>query len=161
MADVEHKNLTGSDLHECKGAATAPAGALLRAQGDGTALFEAVVPELKAANRISFNAKIEDISNPSSTFVASPLAGNIISVIVVLQGAITTANSIVTAKINGVAVSGLSVTITQAGSAAGSTFSGTPSGNNTIAAGQALEVITDGGSSTTIAAWVTVVVDTE
>lgn len=39
MANVLHSNLTGSDLHECKGASTAAAGQVPVASGAGTAPF--------------------------------------------------------------------------------------------------------------------------
>ena len=158
---AEHSNLTGADLHECKGASTASANTLLQATGSGTATFVDVLSTLKARNRITLFTQFTDISTASSEWVASPMAGKVIGIYVTLHGAITTANSTVTAEIGGVALTGLSITITQAGSAAGSTFSGTPSGNNTIAAGQALEIITDGASSTTTVATVTVLIDTE
>jgi hypothetical protein len=158
---AEHNTLTGADLHECKGASTAAANTLLQANGSGQATFVDVLSTLKARNRITLSTRFADISAPSSIWVPSPMAGKVIGIYVTLHGAITVANSIVTAEINGVALTGLSITITQAGSAAGSTFSGTPSGNNTILAGQALEIITDGGSTTTVIADVTVLIDTE
>lgn len=39
MADVLHSNLTGADLHECKGAAGANLGQVVVATGLGTAVF--------------------------------------------------------------------------------------------------------------------------
>lgn len=158
---AEHRDLTGADLHEVKGAATAAANTLLQANGSGVATFVDVLSTLKARNRITLFTQFTDISTASSEWVASPMAGKVIGIYVTLHGAITTANSTVTAEIGGVALTGLSITITQAGSAAGSTFSGTPSGNNTIAAGQALRIISDGASSTAAVATVTVLIDTE
>ena len=158
---AEHSNLTGTDLHECKGASTAAANTLLQANGSGAATFVDVLSTLKASNRIALTTRFEDISTAASVFIASPMAGSIVGIYVTLQAGITTADAVVTAEINGVAVSGLSITITQAGSVAGSTFSGTPSGNNSVAAGQAIEIITDGASSTTAVAYVTILIDTE
>lgn len=158
---AEHKDLTGTDLHECKGAATAAAGTLLQASGSGTATFTDVLATLKASNYITLVTRIPDISTAQSVFVASPLAGRVEQIYVTLHGAITVANSIVTAELAGVPMTGLSITITQAGSAAGSVFSGTPSAANTVAAGQAIEIITDGGSTTAIVADVTLLIDTE
>jgi hypothetical protein len=158
---AEHKDLTGADLHEVKGAATAAANTLLQANGSGAATFVDVLSTLKARNRISLFTQFTDISTASSEWVASPMAGKVIGIYVTLHTAITVANATVTAEIAGVPLTGLSITITQAGSAPGSTFSGTPSGANTIAAGQALEIISDGASSTTAVATVTVLIDTE
>lgn len=158
---AEHNTLTGADLHECKGASTAAANTLLQASGAGTATFVDVLSTLKARNRITLFTQFTDISTASSEWVASPMAGKVIGIYVTLHTAITAANATVTAEIAGVPLTGLSITITQAGSAPGSTFFGVPSGANTIASGQALEIISDGGSSTTAVATVTVLIDTE
>lgn len=158
--DVEHKNLTGADLHECKGASTAAANTLLQADGAGAAAFVDVLGTLKTSNKAFVAGAFADISTAASIFVPVPITGTVSKIFVTLNNAITVANSIVTAKINGVAMSGLSITITQAGSAGGSTFSGTPSGNNTVTEGQAIEIITDGGSTTTCVSNVVVVITT-
>lgn len=42
MADILHSTLTGADLHECKGAATAAIGQVPVATGSGTAVFGAL-----------------------------------------------------------------------------------------------------------------------
>lgn len=42
MANVQHSTLTGSDLHECKGADTAASGTVPVATGAGTAVFQAL-----------------------------------------------------------------------------------------------------------------------
>lgn len=42
MANTLHSTLTGSDLHECKGAASASLGTVMRANGDGTATFQSL-----------------------------------------------------------------------------------------------------------------------
>jgi hypothetical protein len=158
---AEHNVLTGADLHECKGASTAAANTVLQANGSGAATFVDILSPLKARNRITLSTQFADISTAASVFVPSPMAGKVVGVYVTLHNAITVANSTVTAEIAGVLLTGLSITITQAGSVAGSTFSGTPSGANTIAAGQALEIITDGGSTTAVIADVTILIDTE
>ena len=157
---AEHKDLTGTDLHECKGAATAAANTLLQANGTGGATFTDVLSTLKASNKIAVTTRIADISTAGSVFVASPMAGVVETIYVTLHGTITVANSIVTAELNGVAMTGLSITVAFSGSVGGSTFSGSPSGANSVSAGQAIEIITDGGSTTAIAADVTIVINT-
>ena len=158
---AEHKDLTGADLHECKGAATAAAGTVSVADGAGSTSWTDIISPLKAANRIALTTRFADISTAASVFVASPMAGTVIGIYVTLHGAITVANSTVTAKIAGVAMSGVSITVAYSGSAGGSVFSGEPTGNNTVAAGQAIEILTDGGSTTAMAADVTILIDTE
>lgn len=159
MADVAHKDLSGSDLHESKGAATASAGTIQVANGAGSAVWTDKFATIKNSNLVVIPTRFEDISTAASVWAVAPIAGKIAKVYVVLNNAITTANSIVTAKINGVSVSSLSITVTQAGSAAGSVFSGTPSGNNTVAAGGAIEIITDGGATVTCIANVYLLMD--
>ena len=50
------------------------------------------------------------------------------------------------------------VTITQSGSAAGDVSVGYPSGLNDVAAGDAIEIETDGGSTGAVSVFVTVVI---
>jgi len=55
-------------------------------------------------------------------------------------------------------VTGGGITVTQSGSAAGDVDSATPSGANYVAEGQAIEMITDGGSSTACECIITFVI---
>ncbi|PIF21291.1 hypothetical protein [Candidatus Pantoea floridensis] len=63
MADIQHSSLTGVDLHECKGAASATAGQFLIANGNGTATFQALssVPASVTVNGITLAALIARI----------------------------------------------------------------------------------------------------
>lgn len=92
---------------------------------------------------------LADVSAPSSAYLQAPCAGTITKIYATLQGAITVADSAVTTSIGGVAITGGAMTIAQAGSAAGTKFSATPSAANTVAAGDLITVTTDGGSTTT------------
>lgn len=156
---IEHKNITDAERHEPKGASTAANGTVYISNGAGSGAWSDVLASVKNKNKVTLNCDFTDISNAESIFVVCPIAGVISSVHVVLHNAITVANSIVTGKIAGVAIGGLSITITQAGSAAGSTFSGTPSSANTVTAGQAIEIISDGGSTTACRATVTILMN--
>jgi hypothetical protein len=105
-----------------------------------------------------------DISAPSSAFVAAAFRGKIIGGYVTIQNAITGSDSALTVKIgpagaSGTAVTGMTGTAAVSGSAAGTVFTmATPTGANVIAAGDNIECITDGASSTTaIATWTIVV----
>lgn len=42
MANTLHSTLTGSDLHECKGAASASLGTVMMGNGDGTGTFQSL-----------------------------------------------------------------------------------------------------------------------
>lgn len=97
---------------------------------------------------IPLTAKITDISTGSSTFVVSPVAGRITKIYSALKNAITSVNAGLSFEIGGVAIAGGGITVAYSGSAAGTVDSATPTGANLVAAGQAIELITDGASST-------------
>ena len=90
-----------------------------------------------------------DSSAASSAFTSAPWAGKIVYAYCVIYNAVTTANSIVTLKINGTSVTSGAITITQSGSAAGSVYVATPTALNTIAAGDKIEFASDGGATVT------------
>jgi hypothetical protein len=62
-------------------------------------------------------------------------------------------------EINGTAVTGVSVTITQSGSAAGDVDSGEPTAVTYVNEGDSIEFISDGASSTTAPATFTAVIE--
>ena len=90
--------------------------------------------------------EITDVSSAASSWAVSPVAGDLVGAYVVIDGAITVADASITFEIGGVAATG-TLTVAYSGSAAGSAFSQTISGTNTVTAGQAIEIITDGGST--------------
>lgn len=96
------------------------------------------------------NVIMADVSTAGSAFVASPVAGTIIRIQSIIDGAIATANAGITTEINGVAVTGGAITITQSGSAAGDVDVATPTAANVVAVGDAIELITDGASTNTV-----------
>jgi hypothetical protein len=157
---VEHRNLTGSQLHEPKGAEAAALDTVYTSNGTGSGAWQSPLKNLLNANRVILSASITDISTVSSAWAVSPFAGRIIKIYVVLYGSTSTANDILTAYIGGVAVTNSAVTVVQAGSVAGSTFNSTPTALNTVTAGQAIEVRSDGGSSATQRAEVFLIIDT-
>lgn len=146
---VEHSALTGSDLHEPKAIASANSGELYVADGAGSGAFTA------GLNKAYLNVQVTDISTAASFWVVSPVAGTITKIYSVINGAIITADAVLTAEIGGTLVTDSTVTIDQGTSAAGIVDSATPSAANTVTAGQAIEIITNGGSANTITADVT------
>ncbi|WP_289020394.1 hypothetical protein [Desulfobacter postgatei] len=108
---------------------------------------------------VSIDFSISDISTSGSTFVVSPVAGKIKKIYCVIKNAITTADAALTFEIGGVAVTGGGITVGYDGSAAGDVYSATPTALNTVAAGQAIECITDGGSSTACQCTLTIVIN--
>lgn len=151
MAVIEHVNIADGERHEPKGADGALANQVYVADGaqSGDWRYQTAV----------LNVRIPDISaGPSSVWVVSPIAGEIETIYTVIDGAIITGNAIITAELGGTLVTGSAVTIDFSGSAAGDVDSSTPSALKTVTAGQAIEIITDGGSTNVVPAEVTIVI---
>lgn len=90
---------------------------------------------------------IPDISTASSTWAIAPVAGTITKIGTIITNAITVGDATITAEINTVAVTGSSITIANAGSAAGTKDYSFPTATNAVEVGDAIEIITDGGST--------------
>lgn len=110
----------------------------------------------QSLKKIYLSVDMTDVSAASTSYLPSPVAGTISKVWLILNGAITGANSIVTTKIASTAVTGGAVTVAYSGSAAGSVFSATPTAANAVAAGDNINFATDGASSTTARATIVV-----
>lgn len=91
---------------------------------------------------------ITDISAAGEAYVAVPAKGKVVSIQTVIHNAITVGDAVLTAKINGTAITGGVVTVATAASAAGDVDSAIPSALNDVQVGDALELETDAGSTT-------------
>jgi hypothetical protein len=98
---------------------------------------------------VTVSTRIADVSTASSAYAVAPVAGDIVAIYTVLGGAISGADSVVTAAIAGVAITGISITVAQASSAAGDVDSDVPTALYTATAGQLLTATTDGASTGT------------
>ena len=143
-----HSTLTGADLHEPKGVASANADDIYIANGSGSGAWSA------ANNNIYLSVTLANVSAASSVWIPSPCTGNITKIQTIINGAIATSDVVISTEINGTAVTNGNITITQSGSAAGDVDSSSPSGNRTLAIGNKLEVITNGASTNTVIATV-------
>lgn len=92
--------------------------------------------------------EIADVSTSASSWVVAPIAGDITNIYLILEKAVTVANAAITFEIGGTAVTGAGITIAHATSAIGKTYSSTPTALRRVDKGQAIEIITDGGSTT-------------
>lgn len=106
-------------------------------------------PSNRPFNVIRVTAYAADISAASSAFAVAPCNGKIIKMGSVIYNAITGADSAVTSKIAGTAITGGSWTITQSGSAAGDVDTAVPTAAFRVTEDQNIEFISDGASSTT------------
>ncbi len=94
-------------------------------------------------------AYMADVSTASSAFAVAPCKGRIVKMGSVIYVAITSADSAITSKIGGTAITGGSWTIANSGAAAGDVDTAVPTGANVVTEGANIEFISDGASSTT------------
>lgn len=100
------------------------------------------------------SVKIVDVSTAGQVFFFAPFAGTLTKVTSVLNGAIITADAVLTVKTQeGTAGT---ITIANSGSATGDIDSLTVSSNATVTAGSLIEIETTGASGNTIAVDLTI-----
>ncbi len=112
------------------------------------------------AGKIYLTVKMTDVSTGGSYWVVSPVAGTVTKIYSVISGAITAADAGLSFEIGGAAITSGGITIAYSGSAAGVVDSSTPSAANSVTAGQAIECITDGASTGTVVATITIEITT-
>lgn len=151
---AQHKDLTGSDLHEPKGVSTASAGQVYVADGAGSGAWTGGVESFT-----SLSLTFTDISTAGDLYIACGVTGTITRIDCVLGGAITTADAVLSAKIDGVSVDDGNITVSESGSAAGVAFFSEPTGHNDVVPGSVIKITTDGASSTTATCTVTVTIN--
>lgn len=113
---------------------------------------------MRTLNDYFLTAEIADLSTAGNCLMVVPDGGKIIKIMSVIENAITVADATLTAKINGTAVTGGTITVTQSGSAAWDQDSCAPTAANTVQEGDVIEIETDGGSTTACKTAVTVVI---
>lgn len=151
---AHHKDLTGTDLHEPKGVASATSGQAYLADGSGSGAWTTL-----KGSYIALEVVIIDISTAGDFYVVAPVGGVISRIDGVLGAAISGANSAVTFTIGGVSIDSSTMTVLQSGSAPGNQYVSTPSGHNTVVAGSLIKVSTDGASTGTAPFTVTLLVN--
>lgn len=95
---------------------------------------------------VLLNTIIQDVSSPGQAYVVAPVAGTVTTVYSILGGAITNGNATLTVK-DGDGNEMGDITIGHSSSDAGDKDSLTPTANNVVAAGEVIEIETDGGST--------------
>ena len=109
-------------------------------------------------NSVFLTVKMTDVSTSGSVYVVSPVAGTLSKAYSVIDGAIATADAVLTLNVNGGDDITNKITITQSGSGAGDVDSCTPNDNNTVAVGNYIKITTNGASTNTVAATITLVI---
>jgi hypothetical protein len=111
-------------------------------------------------NKVTLNFIITDVSTAGQIFVPIPdeFDGDIVEIRTALNGAIITADAVLTPKINGVAVTNGAITIANSGSAAGDVDVSRPTSSRTVRPGEAIEIETNGASGNSVAVTGTIVI---
>jgi hypothetical protein len=147
-----HDALTGSELHENKGVASASDNTVASATS-GATVWRKVnssmidTTSIFGVNKVYLCLDIVDVSTAETVYFYVPFAGTLTKINTILQGAITVADSTLTVR-NNAGTSMGTITVANAGSAAGDLDSLTPGANNTFTAGQTGRISTDGASTT-------------
>lgn len=149
-----HSTLTGADLHEPKGVASASANTVYVANGSGSGTWKKIdsnavdSTSVFNVNKDYITVSLADVSTASSILVPISRACTLAKVTSVIGGAITIADSTVTVTKKGGFTTG-TLTIAFTGSAKGDIDTLIPVSNNTFVANDWIEIATDGASSTT------------
>ena len=157
-----HSTLTGADLHEPKGQSGAAANTVYVANGAGSGTHQKIalasldLTSIQSPNTYRLTGVIPDVSTASFILIPVPVNSTMVSARLVLGGAITVADSVVSFVRNDGSSFGATVTITQAGSAEGTGFTFTATLNQTITAPGYVKIATDGASTTAQPLYVTI-----
>ncbi len=111
--------------------------------------LHAVVSTAAQVDQREKNVRILLDPNGQVVYLPMPFASTVKKIYATIEGVLTTADEVITAKNNaGTGMTSGVITLVQAGSAAGNTYSVTPSANNTFTAGQNMRLDFDGGNAT-------------
>jgi len=154
---INHKDLTGSDLHEPKGIEVATSGQVYVSDGAGSGSWSDPLAEINNLNSFDITGVIPDISDPNSNFMHVLARDGILSVLrTVIDAPVTVADAVLSIYRNGVLL-GQTLTVAFSGSAKGITDVLTLSPTYTFTMGDTIEIRTDGGSTDTAKCYCTLV----
>lgn len=155
-----HKDLTGSDLHEPKGIATASSGEVYVADGAGSGTHQKITTDsldlsgMESPNTVYITAVLNDISTASSVLVPAPGNCIFVSATTVLGGTIATSNASISFTRDDGASFGSAMTVAYSGSAEGDVDSFIPSANSAITSPGYVKVSTNGASTNTVSLFI-------
>lgn len=144
---VQHSALTGAELHEPKGAASAGAGTVYVADGAGSGTWADPLSSVNNLNTFCMQGVIEDISTTNDKiYFVIPSDCNLTAIKTVLYGTITVGDAVISIYKNGV-LQGQTLTISNAGSGAGVIDTLDLSPVYSFVEDDTLELRSDGGST--------------
>jgi len=100
--------------------------------------------------------ELADISSTLTAYVASPVAGTITNIQIIIDGPIIAADALITSGISAVNITGGSVNISNVGSAAGIVYSAAPTALNAVSVGSNINFTSDGASLNTVKATISI-----
>lgn len=145
-----HKDLTGTDLHEPKGASTASLGTVYVSDGAGSGVWVKIgsgsidATSVKNLNKIQLLVRVPDIANPQTVVVPVTQNCTLTNATSCITAAIAGGNAILTLSRAGAATIG-TITIDATGSGEGIVDTVTTPTNNTFTAVSYLKIVCDGG----------------
>lgn len=110
------------------------------------------------AGRAVLNAYMADAGTAASTYVSCPFAGTIVGLQAVVIAANAGTKSVLTAKLTGGTVTHTAWEIAASAAAGTATAVIVPTAANTVAAGDVIEIASDGGSSAVTPATISVTI---
>ena len=159
---VAHSALTGANLHEPKGVASASVGQVYVADGAGSGTWQKVgnseldTTEVLNTNEFYLTALIDDVSTMDEIYVAIPHDCTLDKVITVLEGALTDADAVLTFRDDADSSAG-TITVAFTSSAAKDVDTLAPASNNVFSEDDVLTIETDGGSTGTQKLFITMI----
>lgn len=174
MVDILHSAIPDGERHEPKGASGASSGDILIADGvGGTSWVGRNVPDASAASdeqvftadglggaafafpKFYMNYYIDNLNPAGTAYIACPENGDLVKVYSVIDDSFSGADTNISFTINAVGVTNGTITITQSGSAAGDVDNSTPTANNSLSAGDFIQIDWDGLASSAVACTLT------
>jgi hypothetical protein len=111
------------------------------------AVLDALSASQAELNEYALCLDIADGSAEATYYLVAPHAGTISKIYSVIDGAVSTADITITGKIGSTAITNGAITIATASSAAGDVDSCTPTAENVITAGAAMNFVVTGGGA--------------
>lgn len=147
---ANHSSLTGSDLHEPKGVATATSNKAYISDGVGSGVWKKITSSeldstIKGINLFNQLAKITNFTTTQSVLIPITRSCTLTLITSIITAAIATSNCTFSFYKNGISSLG-TITVAFSGSAKADIDTLTPASNNTFVAGDYLQIDTFGGT---------------
>lgn len=147
---IEHRDLTGDQLHEPKGVDSAAEGTVYIADGFGSGEWDDVTATIYNKNVYSLISTMTDLSTVSSVYFHIPVKSRIRGYSILIYGAVS-ADTLFSPYINNVAVADTE-TVEAAGSAAGQVSLHTIVSSTDMAANSVVRIDSDGAAASSVRA---------